>query len=174
MKTIVVYRSKTGYTERYANWIAEELGCDIKADAEFSDIEAYDIIIYGGGMYVGGLNGSRLIKRNYGKLAGKKIVIFAVGSNPGREEELAEFWARLLDEEQLEAIPHFYLRGGFDYNKLGIADRILMNMLKKRLQSLKNPTEDELGMLAAYDTPVDFCSKENIEPLVACVRAMQQ
>lgn len=174
MKTIVAYRSKSGYTERYARWIAEELGCDIKADAEYSDIADYDVIIYGGGMYAGGLNGSRLIKRNTDKLAGKHIVLFAVGSNPGREEELAAFWARLLNEEQLSAIPHFYLRGGFDYNKLGKADRILMNMLKKRLQSLKNPTEDERGMLEAYDNPVDFSAKENIEPLVACVRAMQQ
>ncbi len=38
MKTIVVYKSKYGYTKRYAEWIAEELSCDIKENAAFSDI----------------------------------------------------------------------------------------------------------------------------------------
>ena len=30
MKKIVVYESGTGFTERYAKWIAEELACDAK------------------------------------------------------------------------------------------------------------------------------------------------
>lgn len=174
MKTVVAYRSKTGYTERYARWIAEELDCDIKNDPSFSEIADYDVIIYGGGMYAGGLNGLKLIKKNYDKLTGKHVVLFAVGSNPGRENELKEFWTRLLSEEMLSSIPHFFMRGGFDYSKLGTADRILMNMLKKRLQSLKNPTEDEAGMLAAYDNPVDFTAKENTQPLVDHVRSIIQ
>ena len=29
MKIIVIYKSKTGFTKRYAEWIAEELKCDI-------------------------------------------------------------------------------------------------------------------------------------------------
>lgn len=27
-KKIVVYQSKTGFTEKYANWIADSLNCD--------------------------------------------------------------------------------------------------------------------------------------------------
>ncbi len=53
MKTIVAYRSKSGYTKRYAEWISQELGCDIKEDPQLSDISGYDTIIYGGGMYAG-------------------------------------------------------------------------------------------------------------------------
>lgn len=41
-----------------------------------------------------------------------------------------------------------------------------MKMLKVRLQKLKERTEDEQGMLDAYDTPVDFRNKENIRPLL--------
>lgn len=29
MRIIVIYKSKTGFTKRYAEWIAEELKCDI-------------------------------------------------------------------------------------------------------------------------------------------------
>ena len=166
MKTIVVYRSKSGYTRKYAHWIAEELNCDIKENAELSDILDYDTVIYGGGMYAGGFNGVKLITKNLDKLSGKKIALFAVGSNPGRENEMKQFWDRVLTSEQKKSIGHFYLRGGFDFSKLTKGDKILMKMLKIRLQKLKDPTEDEKGMLAAYDVPVDFSDKANIKELI--------
>ncbi|MBP3270872.1 MAG: flavodoxin [Ruminococcus sp.] len=169
MKTIVAYRSKSGYTKKYAQMIARELGCDIKEDPVLSDIIGYDTVIYGGGMYAGGLNGVKLITGNLDKLSGSKIALFAVGSNPGREHEMKPFWDRVLKGTQ--GIGHFYLRGGFDFDKLTSGDKVLMKMLKMRLQSKKQRTEDEQGMLDAYDTPVDFTDKENIKPLIAFVRS---
>ena len=169
MKTIVAYKSKSGYTKRYAEWIAEELDCDIKEDPELSDIMGYDTIIYGGGMYAGGFNGVKLITQNLDKLSGKKIALFAVGSNPGREHEMRPFWDRVLKGAQ--GIGHFYLRGGFDYDKLTPGDKLLMSMLKVRLQSKKERTEDEQSMLDAYDKPVDFSDKENIKALTEYVRS---
>lgn len=169
MKTIVIYKSKSGYTKAYAEWIAKELGCDIKENAGFADIAGYDTVICGGGMYAGGFNGVKLVTKNLGKLSGKKIVLFAVGSNPGREHEMQPFWDRILTAEQQKQIGHFYLRGGFDFSKLTAADKVLMKMLKVRLQTKKERTEDEQGMLDAYDTPVDFRKKENIRPLIEFV-----
>ena len=166
MKTIVAYKSKSGYTKTYAEWLAQELGCDIKENAELSDIIGYDTIIYGGGMYAGGFNGIKLITKNLDKLYEKKIALFAVGSNPGREHDMQPFWDKVLTAEQQKNIGHFYLRGGFDFSKLTSGDKILMKMLKVRLQKLKERTEDEQGMLDAYDTPVDFRDKDNIKPLI--------
>ena len=170
MKTIVAYKSRSGYTKRYAQWIVQELGCDIKEDPELSDIQDHDTIIYGGGMYAGGFNGVKLITKNLDKLSGKKIALFAVGSNPGRAHEMKPFWDRVLTAEQQKKIGCFYLRGGFDFNKLNAKDKVLMKMLKIRLQSIKERTEDEQGMLDAYETPVDFSDKENIRPLIEFVR----
>ena len=166
MKTIVVYKSKSGYTRTYAEWIAQEMGCDIRENAELSDIIGYDTIIYGGGMYAGGFNGVKLITKNLDKLKGKKIALFAVGSNPGREHEMKIFWDRVLTAEQQKTIGYFYLRGGFDFDKLTAKDKVLMKMLKVKLQRSKERTEDEQGMLDAYDTPVDFSEKKNIKPLI--------
>ncbi len=166
MKTIVAYRSKSGYTKKYAEWIAQELGCDIKEDPKISDILGYDTVIYGGGMYAGGFNGVKLITKNLDKLSGKKIALFAVGSNPGREHEMKAFWDRVLTAEQQKYIGCFYLRGGFDFDRLTARDKVLMKMLKVKLQKTKERTEDEQGMLDAYDKPVDFSNKENIRPLI--------
>lgn len=166
MKTIVVYKSKYGYTKRYAEWIAEALGCDIKENAKFSDIAGYDMIICGGGCYAGSINGAKLITKNLSRLSGKKLILFAVGSGSGAEKDIIPFWEKNLTEEQRRIIAHFYLRGGFDYGRLGSADRLLMNMLKAHLKKIKDPDEETRGLLAAYETPVDFTDKERLKELL--------
>lgn len=166
MKTIVVYKSKYGYTKKYAQWLAESLGCDIKENASLADVMGYNAIIYGGGIYAGRINGAKLITKNLEKLSGKKLALFAVGSNVGRSEELEAFWKQALEENVRLNVPHFYLRGGFDYGRLGSVDRLMMNMLKKMLLKKDTLTEDDKGLLAAYDTPFDFTDRKNLEEIL--------
>lgn len=166
MKTIVVYKSKYGYTKKYAQWLAESLDCGIKENASLADVMGYDTIIYGGGIYAGRINGAKLITKNLEKLSGKKLALFAVGSNVGRSEELEAFWKQALEENVRLNVPHFYLRGGFDYGRLGSVDRLMMNMLKKMLLKKDRLTEDEKGLLAAYDTPFDFTDRKNLEEIL--------
>lgn len=166
MKTIVVYKSKYGYTKKYAQWLAESLDCGIKENASLADVMGYDTIIYCGGIYAGRINGAKLITKNLEKLSGKKLALFAVGSSVGRSEELEAFWKQALEENVRLNVPHFYLRGGFDYGRLGSVDRLMMNMLKKMLLKKDRLTEDEKGLLAAYDTPFDFTDRKNLEEIL--------
>lgn len=166
MKTIVVYKSKYGYTKKYAQWLAESLDCGVKENVSLADVMGYDTIIYGGGIYAGRINGAKLITKNLEKLSGKKLALFAVGSNVGRSEELEAFWKQALEENVRLNVPHFYLRGGFDYGRLGSVDRLMMNMLKKMLLKKDRLTEDEKGLLAAYDTPFDFTDRKNLEEIL--------
>lgn len=170
MKTIVVYKSKYGYTKRYAEWIAEELQCDIKENAALGDILGYDEVVCGGGCYAGSINGAKLLTKNLAKLSGKRLVLFAVGSSSGAEKDIATFWEKNLTSAQRQVIAHFYLRGGFDYGRLGSADRILMNMLRSHLRKIKDPDEETRGLLAAYETPVDFTDKEQLKELLEYIR----
>ena len=79
-RTVVIYKSKNGSTEKYANWIGEELECPVFKAEDFSkkDFEDYDNIIFGGWVHAGGVMGFDLIKKNMRRLEGKKIVVFAV------------------------------------------------------------------------------------------------
>ena len=84
MNTIVVYKSKYGSTKLYAEWIKEELSCDI-ADAKsvnIDDLIKYDNIIYGGGLYAEIIHGVHLLTKNFDKLKDKKIAIFTTGITP--------------------------------------------------------------------------------------------
>lgn len=174
MKTVVVYKSKSGYTKTYAEWIAEELQCDLRTgdNTTIDDLDQYDVIIYGGGLYAVGINGISLIKNNFDKLHNKKLIVWATGSSPGREDELEKVWAYNFTSEQMKKVKTFYLRGGFDYKKLGTIDKVLMRMLQVRLKIIKDKTEDQQGMLEAYDIPEYHCNKENMKPLIEYVRSL--
>lgn len=167
---IVIYQSKTGFTKKYAEWIAEELHCEIRGNEKFSlgDFIFYDTIIFGGGLYASGINGIKLIKDNFNVLKNKNIIVFATGVTPPRDEDLAKVWEANFSEEQRDKIKKFYFRGGFNFSKLSAVNKMMMSMMKLKLKGEKEPSEDAKGMLEAMEKPVDFTDKENIRPLIKC------
>ena len=173
MKTLVVYKSKSGFTKTYAQWIAAELQGDLMEAAKVNGavLAAYDRIVYGGGLYAVGINGKQLITKNLDRLKGKKIAVFATGASPSRPETVEEVQKRNFTPEQMQQLRFFYLRGGFDFSKLNFVDKLLMKMLKRKLEKKPQLTDDERGMLDAYDHPVDFCRKENIAGIIEYLKS---
>jgi len=173
MKAIVVFESKTGFTEKYARWIAEELGADIfpRSAITTEGLANYDAVIYGGGLYAVGINGVEFIKDNLDRLTGKKVAVFACGCTPYREETVDEVRDMNFSQEQQGQLRFFYMRGGFDYKRLGVMDKILMSLLKLKILLKRKRTKDEKGMLAVYSRPADFTQKDNIVELVSFIRS---
>lgn len=167
-KPVVVYRSKTGYTKNYAQWIAEELKCDLLEGSKTTvkDLEKYDTIIYGAGLYASGISGIKLITNNYEALRDKKLIVFAVGASPVRAETTEYLRTTNFHGEQGEKVYFYYLRGGFDYTRLNRLYRFLMTLKRLQLKRMKNPDSDVKGMLASYDHPLDFTKKVHVEPII--------
>jgi menaquinone-dependent protoporphyrinogen IX oxidase len=171
MKAVVIYKSKTGFAKKYAEWIAEELSADIFdiSKITINMLKPYDVVIYGGSLYAVGINGVQMITENLDKLKDKKIVVFATGASPSRGEVIKEVKNKNFTIEQQKNIQFFYLRGGFDYSKLKPFDKILMTLLKWKLKIKKELTPDEKGMLSSYNKPTDFTRKKNIEEIITYV-----
>jgi menaquinone-dependent protoporphyrinogen IX oxidase len=165
--TAVVYRSTSGFTKKYAEWIAEECKADLfdarKINAD--KIAKYDIIIFGGSLHAVGINGLKLIKNHMQLFSGKKVIVYAVGASPPRENVLKEVKEHNFSQEMAD-VALFYLQGGFNYSKLDTTNKIVMALFWVRLKLLRNRTSDEKGMLAAYAKPLDCTRRENIKPLV--------
>lgn len=169
-QALVIYRSISGFTKKYAEWIAEELNadfCDAK-NFEINKFSDYNVIVFGGSLHAVGINGVGIIKENLPKLEGKKVIVFGVGASPPRENVLDEIKNKNFTLEQQKGIKFYYLRGGFDYNKLNRTNKFLMSLMKIKIQLKKkeNRNSDEIGMLAAYQKPMDCTRKENIKPLI--------
>jgi menaquinone-dependent protoporphyrinogen IX oxidase len=173
MKTAVIYKSKTGFTKQYAVWLAEALEADLleASKTKVPQLAAYDTIIYGGGLYASGINGVKLISQHLDQLKGKKIVVFATGLSPARAETINEVRDKNFTAEAQKQIRFFYLRGGFDFNKLKPLDKVVMSLMKRMIQGKKEKKPDEREMLTAFDQPVDYSDRQNIAAIVKYVNS---
>src|SRR5690554_5890408 len=122
MKTIVMYKSKTGFAKKYAEWIAESLSADIfeVSKVNINMLTKYDAVIFGGGLYAVGIIGIKFIKKNIDKLKDKKVVVFACGASPLSEKVIEDVLEHNFTLEEQKYFKFFYLRGGLNYKKLPI------------------------------------------------------
>lgn len=173
-KVVVVYKSKYGSTKKYAEWISEELCCDLFECSKLSveKLNDYDTVIYGGGLYASGINGIDMITKNYEKLKEKKLIVFTVGlANPNIESQFTPILNKNFTEEMQKNIKIFHLRGGIDYKELGLIHKSMMAMMRKMVASKKEEelTDEDKQMLETYGEKVDFTDKATIEPIISYV-----
>ena len=66
MDGVILYQSKYGAAKNYADWLAEETGypCMETKKADIKEIEKYDTIILGGGIYASGIAGLSLDRKS--------------------------------------------------------------------------------------------------------------
>ncbi len=170
MKSVIVFSSMSGFTKKYAEWIAADLNGDIfnVKDITIEKLLYYDTIIYGGSIHAAGITGIKLIMNNLNKLVNKNIVIFATGAAPYSDNFIDEIKKKNFGSEDKKHLKFFYLRGGFDFSKLDLFNKTLMLLFKWSilLKPKTKRTSDEIGMLAAYSHPVDFTKRKNIKIIV--------
>lgn len=168
MKTIVIYNSQTGFTKRYAEWIAEETGADCLAlsSAKKMDLAAYEAIIFGGWACAGGISKIGWFKGNTDKWADKKLIAFCVGASPIDNPEIDIALKRNFNESEQEKIKTFYCPGGFNYEKMPLPSKLMMKMFIKTLKAKKDKTEAEQRMIKMISSSYDISDKKYIEPIL--------
>lgn len=169
MKGIVLYRSKYGATKKYAEWIAEETGYDIKDITKTSkkDIENYDVLILGSGVYAMGISCLSFLRKNPDLIKNKKIYVFCDGASPYSEEAFEAVKSHNMKDD-LKDIPMYYFRGGWDMDSMSFMDRSLCKMLQKAVAK-KNPSDYEIWEQALVEAGTDKCDwtdKSYIQPLL--------
>lgn len=170
MNAIVIYKSKYGSTKQYAQWIADELGCEAinYKNIKSQDLLKYDTIVYGGGLYAEVIAGVSLITKNIDSLKNKKIAVFSTGITP---LEYREYYDKLvLDKnfkpEMLEHIKVFNFMGKMILNELSLPHKTAIIALKKLMSSKENPTEMEKLLIELCDADGDFTEKDAIYDLI--------
>ena len=132
MNILVTYKSKTGFAKWYAEVITKKVDGQL---VEFSKVTAemmsqYDVVIYGGGLYAGMINGFKKAKEMFNSSKAKKLVVFATGATPeGVTDKIDEMWKVNLSEEEMTNVPHYYMPGGICYEKMSFFSRIFMKMM---------------------------------------------
>ena len=168
-KIIVIYKSNTGFTQRYANWIAEDLHCNAipLKSANITEMAQYDVVIFGGGIHAGIINGIQFIKNHLSLFKNKKIIVFATGATPAIPEEIQRFEKTNIPAN--ENIAFFYFQSGMNYANMRGTDIMLMGLLKTVLKVKKNKSDIEQGTEDAIKNSYDYSDRSQIEPLIRFV-----
>ena len=132
-KGMILYQSKYGAARKYAGWLREETGFEIREvkNCKIEEVLCFERLILCSGIYASGIAGISFFQKNIEKLQGKQLFVFTVGASPYHENALKELKRKNM-KGGLCAIPLFYGRGMWLEEKMTWKDRTLCRMLKRR------------------------------------------
>lgn len=153
MSRVIIYKSKTGHTERYARMLSKELNitCYSYKDAIVSKNDEVIFLSY---IYASKIMGLSKILKKYNV----KVVI-AVGALAYSKDYLNT----LKDANNIK-LPFFYLRGGIDYNKLNFFFKKFLPIIGKDI------AKDDKELLNLFKNGGDFVSKDNLKDIFDFLR----
>ena len=174
MSGIRLYKSKYGSTKKYAEWLAEETGfapMDV-GNASIENVSQYDTVLFGGGVYASGIAGLSFLKKHWGSLGEKKVLVFICGASPYDKKAFDAIVASNM-KDGLSGVPCFYCRGAFDMSSMTFRDKTLCKLLQKSLAK-KDPEEYEVWERALMEVPEgergDWTDKTYIQPILEALR----
>ena len=179
MKTLIIYTSQTGFTKRYAEWIADRMGGDLldlkdaqkKTDAYFED---YDTICYGGWAMAGNLVKAKWFLEKAAYWKDKRLAMFCVGGSPNDNPDVDTFLENAIPEDQKKYINVLYCQGGFNYEKMKTPSKSAMKMFVAALNSKKDATEKEKIMAEKMSSSYDISDIKYIEPIVSYLEEKEE
>ncbi len=175
--TLVLYTTKHGETQRYAERIAEPLDALVKdaAYAKAADAKTYDAVVLGCCVYAGKIKGLDFFADHAAELADKRLVLFTCGLY---DPQLPDVGKALDDQirtalgDAADNVCIFHLRGSIRWKSLGIVERM---MLKALLSAAKKKPEQERTlierqMIETEGGAIDFTDEADLAPIVHAAR----
>lgn len=174
---VVTYKSLTGYTKQYAQWISEELDCDLfdVKDVRTEMLERYEVIIYGGGLYAGGVSGMKQLIKLYPAIREKELILFTCGVANTEDQKnvkhIEDGIAKVIPAEMNSQMKQFHFRGGLDYKKMSFIHRMMMWMVCRKVKKngYENLSGDDKLMVDTFGKQVDFSDRGTIFPLITYI-----
>lgn len=168
-KTIILYKSSTGFTKWYAEQIAAALSCPLLPlkEASAARLSGCDTVIFGSRAHAGRIDSFDKAKALVKQSGVPKLVLFVTGATPNTAEAIVnKFWADNLSAGELSSLPHFYMQSGLNYEKMSLPDRLMMKAAATMMKKKKDKTPEDLLFEKAIAQSFDHKSPEYIQPLL--------
>lgn len=158
----IIYRSGTGFTERYAKALSEKTGLPAyPLKAAKKEVERGAEVIYLGWVFANKITDFKKAAKHWNIAA-----VGAVGMNPQCDAN-----TQLIQQANNPQCPLFYLRGGLDVVRLKSMQKWTLGMVRKGLEKENKPEYAEA--IALLKQGGDFYSEENLSALLAFVLLKQ-
>lgn len=125
MKALILYKSKYGSSKQYAQWLNSEINSNIFELDKCPSLNNYNLIILGGGIYFGKINGSSFISKNWDLLKNKKIILFSTSGARPQDPLVKKVYENSVPEKIRIHVPYFPLDGACAYEGLTWLHKIL-------------------------------------------------
>ena len=173
VKQIIIYKSRTGFTKQYAQWLAQSLKCDCipQEDAGGVRLSDYDVIIFGSSFSAGNIEEIKWYKETV--LPFDKInVVFVTGALPQNSPEAVRAVEQNFSRQERQKIRTFYLQSGLNYEAMNLGDKLLMKVFRGMLKGRKPHTEEERSFLELMQKSFDHSEPENLEPMLNYIQGL--
>lgn len=169
---IILYSSKTGFTRKYAELLALELGCTaLPLSRAPADLSGYTAVVFGSRLHAGIFDGWKKAQKLLQSRGAKQLMVFATGAMPNEAEDtIQKIWEQNLTPAEREAIPHFYLQAGLCYEKMGGVDRAMMKFAAWAMSRKKAKTPEDEAFQNAISKSYDISDPKYLRPLADCLR----
>lgn len=174
MKAVVIYSSKRGATKKYADWIAEDLGCSCIpiAACDLHSLEQFDVVVYGGWLRGSGIVGFDKLKSSITDLS-SRLVVFCDGISKNTPENFMQIVEINFGEEKTD-VPLFFLGGAYYPAKVTGIDKIMMKVAKHVLVSGStggaDGEEEAFSMKSVIEYGIDLVDRKNAAQVVSAAR----
>lgn len=164
MKGVIIYSSKYGATEQYANWLSEALDWPVYTPETltYEALERADTVLVGSPVYVGALRIKSWLESNTGRLERKRLFLFVVMATPASERAAQlRMAARNIPASLLREDNIFFLGGRLVKKRLSWTDRMLVKM---GARAEKDPNKRK-----NMELDFDRVSRSELDPLLQVV-----
>ena len=168
MRTIIYYKSNTGFTKEYVDLLAPRIECkeiyDIKK-MKTKDIKNADNIIFMGPLRNNVIVGLNKFLKKYDKMEDKNIFVFAIGIEPASNDKKEN--VIMANGLELYHVRLYLIPGGFDIERYkGIKKSFMKTIFKiasKKRPELKMITTQRINQVNGthLDRMVDVFYKIN-------------
>ena len=163
--TGIVYTSNTGYTEKYAKLLGEQLGLPAFSAEQADSLPEGTEILYLGWLMAGVVKGYKKAAQRFSVAA-----VCGVGMGPAGSQDSDVRKNNAIPQE----VPVFTLQGGFDRTKLHGIYRFMMGVMIKvmgsSLRKKENRTPEEDAMLEMVTNSGDFVDVRQLDGVIAWYR----
>lgn len=171
MNALVVYYSKYGHTERYAQAIGRELDCPVRTllQARNQDLSQITHLIYGAPIYFGKFKGANFLENHLDK----NLWIFMVGLSSPNSDDYQKVFDQSVSKEVSNHAKFRPMHGGLNFPQLSWIHKFMMYGIKKqRFDKLDLLKQDETfqTFMANYYQNSDFYDASAVSAMVKDIR----
>ena len=175
--TLVLYTTKHGATQRYAERIGQPLDALVKdaAYAKLSAAKTYDTIVLGCCVYAFKIKGLDFFANHIEELKDKRLVLYTCGVN---DPQLPQVRKSLDDQirkalgDAADRVSVFHLRGRIRWQNLGLIERLALKILiatfRKKPEEQRTLVENQL--IETEGGVIDFTDEVDLAPIVHAAR----